>query len=103
MRKHKNFREYHIEKLKDPNEAAEFLKLAIEEFGEDKDQKHFLTVLRDITEAQGSVTQLAKATGLNRQNLYKIFNEHCNPRLETFIAIINELGIELNLTFKEIT
>lgn len=66
MSKHKilkNTTSYHeelIESLKDVKEANLYLKMAMEEYHEDGDSEALLVALRNITEARGGMTQLAK-------------------------------------------
>ncbi len=42
-----------IESLRDPEEAAVYLKVALEEFEQDRDSEFFLKALRNVAEAQG--------------------------------------------------
>lgn len=41
------------------------------------------------------MTELARKTYLNRQNLYSIVSKKGNPRLDTFGLIIKGLGFKL--------
>lgn len=97
MRRYRDFRDYHVEKLRDPEEARIYLSVALEEYEKDRDTEAFLLALRDVAEAQGGITKLAQRTMLNRQNLYKALSEKGNPRLETVGAILHELGFRLSV------
>jgi len=97
MRRHRDFKGYHIEKLRDPEEARVYLSVALEEYERDGDTEAFLLALRDVTEAQGGITKLAERTKLNRQNLYKALSDKGNPRLETVGAILHGLGFRLSI------
>lgn len=97
MKKSRDFKEYHINKLRNPNEARIYLSVALEEYEKDKDIEAFLLALRDVAEAQGGLSKLSKRTHLNRQNLYKILSSRGNPKLETVGAILGGLGFRLSV------
>ena len=94
---YRKFDDYLMEKLRDPEEARVYLEVALEEFEQDNDGEAFLLALRDVAEAQGGITALAKATNLNRQNLYKALSERGNPKLQTVNAILRSLGFRLSI------
>lgn len=94
---HKNFRQYHLEKLKDREEARVFLEVALEDYEAEGDPQLFLRALKDVTEAQGGLSALAEKSKLNRQNLYKVMAGKSRPRLETVSQIIHSLGFRLAL------
>jgi DNA-binding phage protein len=56
--------------------------------------------LRDFVEALGGMGKLAKETGLNRQNLYKVLSGKVCPDLPTLLKIINFAGFELSIVKK---
>lgn len=95
--KSKHFRDYHIDKLKNPKEAKAYLEVALEEFEKDNEGEVFLKALRDVAEAQGGLSTLAKRTQLNRQNLYKALSTKGNPKLETIGAILLGLGFRFSI------
>jgi len=47
-----------------------------------------------VARAKG-MTQIARQTGLSREQLYRSFSENGNPTLSTTLAVMNALGIEL--------
>lgn len=97
MRNHRDFKDYHIEKLRDPEEAGIYLSVALEEYEQDGDLEAFLLALSDVAEAQDGLNKLSKRTDLNRQNLYKALSEEGNPRLQTVEAILQGLGFRLSV------
>lgn len=97
MRKLRNFKSYHLKKLEDSEEARLYLTSALEDYETDQDSEAFLLALRDVAEAQGGLTQLAKRSKLNRQNLYKALSTGGNPKLETIGAVLHGLGFRLSL------
>jgi len=94
----KNTTSYHdelIESLRKPKEADLYLRIAMEEYHEDGDTEALLVALRNITEARGGMSELARKTRLNRQNLYHILSKEGNPTLNTFDSILKGLGYRL--------
>jgi len=49
-----------------------------------------------IARAKG-MTQIAQATGLNREGLYKTLSGEGNPELGTFMKVIKALGLHLEV------
>ncbi|OIO49953.1 MAG: putative addiction module antidote protein [Parcubacteria group bacterium CG_4_9_14_0_2_um_filter_41_8] len=97
MRNYKDFKTYHIEKLKDPKQAQKYLDIAIADYEQNQDIDEFLVALRDVASAKGGFSKLSDATGLNRQNLYRALAKGGNPRLETLGAILKSLGFRLSV------
>jgi len=90
-----------VQHLKDdPEFAALYLKGAIEEATDEEGQKILLTVLKRISEARG-MQKVAKKAGIPRQSLYRILSEKGNPRMDTFLAVIRALGLEM--TFRPVS
>ena len=67
MRKFRNYKEHLFKRLQNPKTAAAYLNAALE----NEDPKVFLIALKDIAEAYGGISKLAKETGLNRESLYR--------------------------------
>jgi probable addiction module antidote protein len=59
-----------------------------------------LKAIRLVAEARG-FKNFASSAQLNRENLYRVLNEKGNPRLDTFLKILNALGLKLSVTKKE--
>ena len=94
MSKSKAYHAELIESLRDSHEAEEYLNAALEEDIPDL----FLVALRNVTEAQGGVAQLADKTKLNRESLYKMLSERGNPELKSLDALLHALGVRLAVT-----
>jgi probable addiction module antidote protein len=86
-----------IESLKDIEKAEAYLKVALEEYEEDKDPEVFLLALKNVAEAQGGISKLSIKTHLNRQNLYRALSSKGNPTLDTLDAILHGLGFRLSI------
>jgi probable addiction module antidote protein len=96
-KKSRNWQDHLIESLKDPTDAVEYLKAALEE----SDMPElFLVALRNVAEAQG-IRQISETTGLNRENLYKILSKSGNPTIVSLYAILDALGMKLSVEKKE--
>jgi probable addiction module antidote protein len=92
-----SFHELLIESLQDPEQAAAYLQVALEEYQEDGDTEIFLLALRNVVETHGGVGHLAKETKLNRQNLYQVLSKKGNPRLNTLGLVLKSLGLQLSI------
>lgn len=90
-----DYKELLFKDLKNIDYAAGYLTTALEE-GQDV----FLLAVRDVAQALGSITGLAKATDLNRENLYDMFSKDGNPRLSSLLPVIKKLGFEVKFTPK---
>ncbi|MES2608327.1 MAG: transcriptional regulator [Pseudomonadota bacterium] len=99
----RSFHEYNIEKLKNSEDACLYLTDALLDFEVDHDVHAFLKALKDVTDAQGGIGELAKRTNLNRQNLYKILSAKRQPKIETLGTILDGLGFQLSITPKNST
>jgi len=77
--------------LRDPEFAAAYLEEVMQEGSLDA----FLIALRNVAEAAGGVGQLAKATELGRESMYKTLSEEGNPQFATVQTILKALGLKL--------
>lgn len=97
--KEKTYEEDRLKKLKDPNEAVEYLKACLEETDM---PELFLVALKDIAEARGiSMSQLARDAHLNLENLCTILSKEGNPELGSLTAVLDALGLKLTVELKE--
>ena len=55
--------------------------------------------LGDVARAYG-MSNLARETGLSRENLYRALTEEGNPRLSTVCSVLDCLGLSLAVTVK---
>ncbi len=90
----RNYDEWLVESLKDPNEAMLYLKAAFEEYEKDRDLDILLHSIWAYAKAQG-ISDLAKRSNINRQNLYRIFTGERNPRFKTMESIARGVGFEV--------
>lgn len=78
--------------LLDPVEAAEYLNAALEEGS----QEVFLMALKDIANAKG-ISEIARETKLNRENLYRILSTKGNPKLKNLNSVLHSIGLKLSV------
>ena len=66
----------------------------MEEAFKTEDAGYIAHALGVVARAKG-MTQIARQTGLSREQLYRSFSEGGNPTLKTTVAVMKALGIEL--------
>ncbi len=88
----KNYKEHLFERLQTPEEVTGYLNAAIE----DGDVAVLLLALRDVAEVQG-IKKVAAEANLNRENIYRMLSDQGNPRLSSFFALLEALGIGLQV------
>ncbi|MBV9852721.1 MAG: putative addiction module antidote protein [Armatimonadetes bacterium] len=93
----KDINETFAEDMADPEYVAGYLEAVLEE----GDTETFLIALRNVAKANGGMTQLARATSLGRESLYKALSEQGNPEFKTLQAILGALGLRFSVTRAE--
>jgi probable addiction module antidote protein len=94
MSRARGYKELLHERLKSPEEAAAYLNAALE----DEDPTVFLVALRDIAEANGGMTHLAREAHLNRETLYRTLSKRGNPTLTNLRSLLGTVGLEMAIT-----
>lgn len=82
-----------IEALKDPREAAAYLSAAIE----DGNREVFLLALRNVAEARGGMTALARKTHINRESLYRMLSSRGNPEIKSILALLSSMKLKVRI------
>ena len=77
--------------LTDDEAIAEYLTAALE----DPNPEMFLVAVKDVARARG-MAELARATGLGRESLYKALAPGAKPRYDTVLKVVRALGITLH-------
>ena len=72
--------------------VAEYLTVILEE----NDPALLAAALGDIARARG-MSQIAKASGITREALYKALRPDSQPRLDTIQRVCTALGVKLNV------
>jgi len=87
----RSYQESLTQRLRDPEEAAAYLDAALEE----GDRSAFLVAIRNVIDARGGMTRMARQTGLNRENLYRVSSERGNPEIRSLEKLLKGLGLRL--------
>ncbi len=93
MGKTRSYKEYLLEQLQDAEQAAAYINAALEE----DDPHMFLMALRDVAEAQGGMTKLARKSQINRESLYRTLSARGNPRYTNLKAVLNAVGMRVHV------
>ena len=76
--------------LKTPEQIAAYLTEALET----GDTSFICTAIDTIARAKG-MSNVAKATGLGRESLYKSLSGNTRPEFETIAKVVNSFGVKL--------
>ena len=102
MRKLRTWRAYLTERFAADQEAAiRYLKFSLEEYQIDGDAPLLLLALQTVVESQGGISELAKKTGINSQDLSKILSSDKPPSLDTLSAILKAFGCRISIELVE--
>ena len=91
MKTSRNYQDSLVTALRDPEEAAAYLDAALEAGG----RPAFLLAMRNVIDALGGMSRIARNTGLNRENLYRVLSEKGNPELNSLEKLLRALGLRL--------
>lgn len=78
--------------LKTPEDRAAYLAAAFEE----GDNAFIKQALNDIARAMG-MTEVAKASGISREGLYKALGKKGDPKLSTLLGVAKALNVHLTV------
>lgn len=79
-----------VEYLKTDEDIANYLTVVLE----DHDPALLAAALGDIARARG-MTEIAKASGIGREALYKALRPNAQPRFDTIARVCAALGVKL--------
>lgn len=77
-----------------------YIQSLLDEYLNDNNADAFLSSLKPLIELNGSITEFAKKTGINRTYFYKLFKKEVTPEFPTIVLIIKNLGFDFNFTLK---
>lgn len=80
--------------LKTQRDVVAYLNAALE----DGDPAVVLEALRNVAQARGGMSALARAAGVSRESLYRTLSRRGNPKIETLIGLLRALGLRLTVT-----
>ena len=82
--------------LRDSEAIAEYMAAAFET----QDPSYVSHALGVVARAKG-MSEIARASGLSREHLYRSFSEDGNPTLKSILAVMEALGVQLSATAVE--
>jgi probable addiction module antidote protein len=92
QRRFREFKEFVLEQLQDPEFAIAYLNESLKE----ESQDNFLASLKNVVEARsGDIASVAEEAQLSRQNVYRILSKEGNPTLTSVRSLLHVLGLEL--------
>lgn len=77
--------------------AQEAIAEYINQVIEDGDTDELVAAIGNVAKARG-MTQIANASGLGRESLYKAFSKGAKPRFDTVMKVMAALGIKLRVS-----
>jgi probable addiction module antidote protein len=92
VKRARSYKEELHESLKDPVQAAGYLKAAYE----DHDKRVFLLALKDVVEARSNMSDIARKAKLDRRHLYVMLSGRGNPEWFSLNQLLDALGIRLS-------
>ena len=57
----------------------------------------FLLAVRDLIRAYGGPSEVARLANIRRESIYRSFSKNGNPTLNTLVAVLNALGLDLSI------
>ena len=88
------------ETFRDTADMSHYLDAVLAEAAETGDYTLLPDALGAIARARG-MTEIARETGLSRENLYKALSEEGNPSFATVMKVLQALAIELHTKAKD--
>ena len=97
MEKLTTWHEFLIEKLANREKAMSYLQVSLEEYLIDGDMPFFLQGLRNVVEAQGGISKIAKQAGIPPKVLSELLSAEEILNLDIFRSILKALGCKLSI------
>ncbi len=82
-----------LERLRDQEYAAAYLQSVMEE----GDTQLLLATLRDLAEAYGGMSEVAKRARINRTHFYKMLSPEGNPTIQNLDTVLRAMGLRLTV------
>ncbi len=97
MEKLTTWHEFLIEELANREKAMSYLKVSLEEYLIDGDIHFFLKGIRNVVEAQGGISEVAKRAGMPLKVLLKFLSDEDTLRLDVFSTVLKAFGWQLSI------
>ncbi|MCL1910851.1 MAG: putative addiction module antidote protein [Leptospirales bacterium] len=85
-----------LDYLKTEKDIKEYLEVAFEMAAKENDIGYVTDAIGIVIKLRG-MTEIAKKSGVSRENLYRSFSNKGNPELKTVMKVINSLGLRLSV------
>lgn len=96
-RKVPSYKDDLLTRLEEPERAEAYLNAALA----DEDKNVFLLALRDVAEARGGMSKLARLTHISREHIYRMLSEKGNPEFISLKNLLGSLGLKLAIEVKD--
>jgi len=96
-----NYEENLIKHLQDPELAQIYLETVFESYEQDGDTEALLLAMKNVTEAEGGIGELAKRTTISHEHLHNILDGKDDPGLDNWLDILSGLGFRVRLEQKK--
>lgn len=83
------------EYLKTPEDIAAYLNATLEELD---DPRMLMKAFRNVADAQGGISELARRAGVDRVALSRSLSGGRNPRLDTLTKVAGACGVRLRFS-----
>ncbi|MFA5976274.1 MAG: transcriptional regulator [Elusimicrobiota bacterium] len=91
MKRARSYEKELQESLKDPVQAAGYLRAAYQ----DADKRVFLLALKDVIDAHSGMSHISRTVKLDRRHLYVMLSKNGNPEWFSVTKLLTALGIDL--------
>jgi DNA-binding phage protein len=99
MPKTRNYHDYLIKSLKQPEEAAAYIQAILEEKAPEPEL--LLMVLRDVVKAQCEISKMAQEDRQNWEKLQELLKASGAEEVYRFIALLKTLKLKTEITVSE--
>ncbi len=90
-----------LDYLKDDIELQkEYITTLLNDYLIDNNAEAFLSALKPLIQLNGSISEFAKKSGINRTYFYKLFRKEVTPEFPTIVLIIKNLGFNIDFNLK---
>ena len=91
MKQFRTLNDIMTERLSDPENAVNYLKVCVEEYLDDGDLSFLLKEIKSVIEAQGGINKISKFINVSPRELNKIIFDYNSPPLNAIYLIIKSL------------
>jgi DNA-binding phage protein len=97
----RNYREFLIESLENPERSAAYIEAVLELEEEGPDPELLRAAIKDVIEARININNLSESTKQLHEKLDQMLTESNATEIYTFVELLNALGFQVTITPKE--